>query len=126
MQPSKRWSLVDFDIGKPLGRGKFGNVYLAREKSSKYIVALKVRIASCYARASSGGACCVLSGTSLVGARFRCSSRASCSRATWNISCAERSRFKVTFATLTSFVSMATFMTRYVVERRAEESPLAA
>jgi hypothetical protein len=38
----KRWNLADFDIGKPLGRGKFGNVYLAREKSSKYIVALKV------------------------------------------------------------------------------------
>ena len=28
----KRWTLGDFDIGKPLGRGKFGNVYLAREK----------------------------------------------------------------------------------------------
>lgn len=28
----KRWSLTDFDIGKPLGRGKFGNVYLARER----------------------------------------------------------------------------------------------
>lgn len=46
----KRWSLTDFDIGKPLGRGKFGNVYLAREKHvrfrrimcSKYVVALKV------------------------------------------------------------------------------------
>lgn len=38
----KRWSLTDFDIGKPLGRGKFGNVYLAREKQSKYVVALKV------------------------------------------------------------------------------------
>jgi hypothetical protein len=25
----KRWKLSDFDIGKPLGRGKFGNVYLA-------------------------------------------------------------------------------------------------
>jgi aurora kinase len=34
--------LSDFDIGKPLGRGKFGNVYLAREQKSKYIVALKV------------------------------------------------------------------------------------
>lgn len=34
--------ISDFDIGKPLGRGKFGNVYLAREKQSKYIVALKV------------------------------------------------------------------------------------
>lgn len=40
---TRRWQLTDFDIGKPLGRGKFGNVYLAREKKSKYIVALKVR-----------------------------------------------------------------------------------
>lgn len=38
----KKWTLQDFDIGKPLGKGKFGNVYLAREKKSKYIVALKV------------------------------------------------------------------------------------
>jgi hypothetical protein len=38
----RRWQLSEFDIGKPLGKGKFGNVYLAREKSSKYIVALKV------------------------------------------------------------------------------------
>lgn len=38
----KTWCLMDFDIGKPLGKGKFGNVYLAREKSSKYIIALKV------------------------------------------------------------------------------------
>lgn len=27
----KQWSLDDFEIGKPLGRGKFGRVYLARE-----------------------------------------------------------------------------------------------
>lgn len=39
---SKVWTLSDFDIGKPLGKGKFGNVYLAREKKSKFIVALKV------------------------------------------------------------------------------------
>ncbi len=38
----KLWSLSDFEIGRPLGRGKFGHVYLAREKSSKYIVALKI------------------------------------------------------------------------------------
>ncbi|KAI6702641.1 hypothetical protein NL676_011777 [Syzygium grande] len=36
------WSLRDFEIGKPLGKGKFGRVYLAREVKSKYIVALKV------------------------------------------------------------------------------------
>ena len=34
--------LQDFEIGKPLGRGKFGSVYLARERKTKYIVALKV------------------------------------------------------------------------------------
>ena len=39
---TKEWKLEDFDIGKPLGKGKFGSVYLAREKKSKYIVALKV------------------------------------------------------------------------------------
>ncbi|CAL5382814.1 unnamed protein product [Camellia sinensis] len=38
----KQWSLQDFEIGKPLGKGKFGRVYLARELKSKYIVALKV------------------------------------------------------------------------------------
>ncbi|XP_042505360.1 serine/threonine-protein kinase Aurora-3-like [Macadamia integrifolia] len=41
-QSSRKWSLQDFDIGKPLGKGKFGRVYLAREKKSKYMVALKV------------------------------------------------------------------------------------
>lgn len=38
----RTWTLADFDIGRPLGKGRFGNVYLAREKKSKYIVALKV------------------------------------------------------------------------------------
>ncbi|NXF92284.1 AURKA kinase, partial [Eubucco bourcierii] len=38
----RQWSLDDFDIGRPLGKGKFGNVYLAREKQSKFILALKV------------------------------------------------------------------------------------
>ena len=41
-QRGQRWHLSDFEIGKPLGKGKFGSVYLAREKRSKYIVALKV------------------------------------------------------------------------------------
>ncbi|XP_045113883.1 spindle assembly checkpoint kinase-like isoform X2 [Portunus trituberculatus] len=36
------WALDNFEIGRPLGRGKFGNVYLAREKSSHVILALKV------------------------------------------------------------------------------------
>lgn len=38
----RKWTLSDFDIGKPLGKGKFGNVYLAREKISKFLVAIKV------------------------------------------------------------------------------------
>lgn len=36
-----QWSLNDFEIGAPLGRGKFGRVYLAREKTTRYMVALK-------------------------------------------------------------------------------------
>ena len=31
----------DFDVGAPLGRGKFGRVFLAREKNTHYMVALK-------------------------------------------------------------------------------------
>ncbi|XP_028261981.1 aurora kinase A [Parambassis ranga] len=38
----KRWNLENFDIGRPLGKGKFGNVYLARERQTKFILALKV------------------------------------------------------------------------------------
>lgn len=41
-EEKKKWTLTDFDIGRPLGKGKFGNVYLAREKKSKFLVALKV------------------------------------------------------------------------------------
>lgn len=40
--PPRPWTLNDFDIGKPLGKGKYGSVYMAREKRSKYIVGLKV------------------------------------------------------------------------------------
>uniref|UniRef100_A0A673KTS6 non-specific serine/threonine protein kinase n=1 Tax=Sinocyclocheilus rhinocerous TaxID=307959 RepID=A0A673KTS6_9TELE len=39
---TKKFSIKDFDIGRPLGKGKFGNVYLAREQKLKVIVALKV------------------------------------------------------------------------------------
>jgi len=37
-----RFSLNSFEIGRPLGSGKFGKVYLAREKKNKYVVALKI------------------------------------------------------------------------------------
>uniref|UniRef100_UPI00358E74B3 aurora kinase C-like n=1 Tax=Myxine glutinosa TaxID=7769 RepID=UPI00358E74B3 len=38
----KPWSLDCIDIGRPLGKGQFGNVYLAREKQTHFIIALKV------------------------------------------------------------------------------------
>ncbi|KAJ6653045.1 hypothetical protein lerEdw1_010131 [Lerista edwardsae] len=41
-EPARTLTIDDFEIGRPLGKGKFGNVYLAREKESKFIVALKV------------------------------------------------------------------------------------
>ncbi|VDL89964.1 unnamed protein product, partial [Schistocephalus solidus] len=40
--PIKRWSLNDFDIGKNLGKGRFGSVYLAREKRSRFVFSLKI------------------------------------------------------------------------------------
>ncbi|XP_033146077.1 serine/threonine-protein kinase Aurora-3 isoform X2 [Brassica rapa] len=40
--PEKPFSLADFEIGRPLGKGKFGRVYLAREVKSHFVVALKV------------------------------------------------------------------------------------
>ncbi|KAJ3188787.1 hypothetical protein HDU85_004501 [Gaertneriomyces sp. JEL0708] len=39
---AKRWSLEDFDVGRALGKGKFGRVYLAKEKRSGFVVALKI------------------------------------------------------------------------------------
>lgn len=38
----RAWVLEDFEVGRPLGRGKFGSVYLARERRSRHVVALKV------------------------------------------------------------------------------------
>ncbi|ORX47162.1 Pkinase-domain-containing protein [Hesseltinella vesiculosa] len=38
----KQWTADDFLVGREIGRGNFGYVYLAREKASGYIVALKV------------------------------------------------------------------------------------
>ncbi|PKI84492.1 non-specific serine/threonine protein kinase [Malassezia vespertilionis] len=47
--PTRQWSLSQFEIGRPLGKGKFGRVYLARTKpvpseqlqNQGYVVALK-------------------------------------------------------------------------------------
>lgn len=38
----KKFSIDDFEIGIKLGKGKFGDVFLAREKKTDFIVALKV------------------------------------------------------------------------------------
>ncbi|KDO31023.1 AUR protein kinase, partial [Saprolegnia parasitica CBS 223.65] len=38
----KSWTIHDFDIGRELGRGRFGQVFLAREKSSRKILAIKI------------------------------------------------------------------------------------
>ncbi|KAF5382326.1 hypothetical protein D9757_008443 [Collybiopsis confluens] len=40
--PTRNWSLHDFDIGRPLGKGKYGRVYMVRTKTApKYILAMK-------------------------------------------------------------------------------------
>lgn len=43
---SYQWTKDDFELGCALGRGKFGRVYLAREKHSKFMVAMKVMFKS--------------------------------------------------------------------------------
>ncbi|XP_008479253.2 aurora kinase C-like [Diaphorina citri] len=39
---SYRWQMSDFEVGCPLGTGKFGHVYLAKEKTTQIMIALKV------------------------------------------------------------------------------------
>ncbi|KAK0422208.1 hypothetical protein QR680_007433 [Steinernema hermaphroditum] len=41
-EKQKMWALEDFDIGRAVGRGKFGTVFLARDRRSKFVVAMKV------------------------------------------------------------------------------------
>merc|ERR1711990_56393 len=38
----KEWKFDDFKIGKSIGKGRFGSVYVAKEKKSSYVVALKI------------------------------------------------------------------------------------
>uniref|UniRef100_A0A7E4VYG5 Aurora kinase n=1 Tax=Panagrellus redivivus TaxID=6233 RepID=A0A7E4VYG5_PANRE len=39
---ARTFTLNDFDVGRPLGKGKFGNVYLARDKKHHIFVAMKI------------------------------------------------------------------------------------
>lgn len=41
--PKKDWCFEDFEIGRKLGTGRFGNVYMAREKQTGFPVAIKVQ-----------------------------------------------------------------------------------
>lgn len=129
----QQWQLSDFDIGRPLGRGKFGNVYLAREKKSNFIVALKVRrVDSAVDDLLLGDgvhcrSCAFTDITSesmqlphtltllLSRTTCRCCSRASWRSQTWSTSCAGRSRSSRTCGTSTSCACMVTSMTRWVV-----------
>ncbi len=38
----RKFKIGDFELGMKLGKGKFSSVYLAREKATNYIVALKI------------------------------------------------------------------------------------
>ena len=39
---SYEWSKDDFELGAALGRGKFGRVFVAREKKTQFMVAMKM------------------------------------------------------------------------------------
>ncbi|TDL23309.1 kinase-like protein [Rickenella mellea] len=42
VRPTREWNLNSFDMGRPLGKGKFGRVYMVRTKCEpKYTLALK-------------------------------------------------------------------------------------
>ena len=43
---SYEWTKDDFELGASLGRGKFGRVYLAREKTTNFYVAMKIMFKS--------------------------------------------------------------------------------
>lgn len=40
------WSKDDFELGCALGKGKFGRVYVARERKTHFMVAMKIMFKS--------------------------------------------------------------------------------
>lgn len=42
MRQRTQWSLEDFEVGPKLGEGRFGKIYLCREKATRYAVVLKL------------------------------------------------------------------------------------
>jgi hypothetical protein len=40
-KPNEQFKMSHFEIGKPLGRGKFGDVYLARHRKTGFVCAIK-------------------------------------------------------------------------------------
>ena len=116
------WSLNDFDIGKPLGRGKFGKVYLAREK--KVVRRLFATLFFCahvllffffffFFCLGSMDICFLLCCRVRILWLLRSSSRISFKNVTLNINCVERSRSKAISDIPTFFVCMDISMTRY-------------
>ena len=139
---SRYWSLNDFDIGKPLGRGKFGKVYLAREKKVRRVFATLFSLHISAFSSCIPYYCDFSSSLSLIWCfslflfsfllcldslviRFllccrvsilwllRSSSSTSFRNITLNINCAERSRSKAIWDIPTFFVYMDISMTRY-------------
>ncbi|KAJ2487328.1 spindle assembly checkpoint kinase, partial [Coemansia sp. RSA 2320] len=39
---NRNWVITDFDVGRILGKGKFGRAYLARERRNNFICAIKI------------------------------------------------------------------------------------
>jgi serine/threonine protein kinase len=38
----RSWSIEDFAIGKPVGKGRYGSVYMCQHKQSGRLLALKI------------------------------------------------------------------------------------
>ncbi|EYC11637.1 hypothetical protein Y032_0050g2015 [Ancylostoma ceylanicum] len=87
-----RFCLADFEIGRPLGKGKFGSVYLARVKENGFLVALKVRFPT--SRKSVVFFFAFFFGQVIASTKKSSYSKAKCRRAMLSISSGEKSKYK--------------------------------